>query len=484
MASDQGSSSSSLETILERGRLALQGIRHREHAARCRAAASNLQAAILRAENGDAATLQHWLDTELRQLDADFEETQSNFDKTHSADEASTIQSRRIDSPSQLRAPSKLVQETQESPWAAMERGALERLEQRREQRLEQRSHLELRCNTDQTPVPEEHQINAISIQPSDENRRPRHWWAVSHVWISLVLHVVMVVLLSVFVITASQKPQLLSIVASSADSDQAMTESPMEMISEVETESEPMEALPAPILSDVLSEASLSDFAMQSGPNRLEGLPSSSLSGSADGVAAAARLGTQNIEGAEFFGAKAIGNTFVYVVDSSPSMRRDGAFEAARQEIVRSLASMKPKQRYFICFFGKKVEPMAFQLGEVEKYAVHAKPENISKTIDWLGRVEIQKEGWPPNNALQEAIAMQPDGIFLLFDGDTKSDVAKFLNRINRSEDIITAGSPKVPIHVIHFFQEEFKANMLQIANENGGSYRFVPRPERAPKR
>ena len=192
---------------------------------------------------------------------------------------------------------------------------------------------------------------------------------------------------------------------------------------------------------------------------------------------------GSKMLTGAEFFGVKATGNTFVYLVDSSPSMRRDGAFEAARNEIVRSLSSMKPKQRYFISFFGKEIDPMVFESGVVEKYPVYAKPENLTKTIDWLSRVQVQKDGLPPNNALTEAIAMQPDGIFLLFDGDTKVDVAKYLRRVNRSDDILTAGMPKVPIHVVHFFQDEFQKQMRQVAEENGGTYRFVPRPERPSK-
>ena len=193
--------------------------------------------------------------------------------------------------------------------------------------------------------------------------------------------------------------------------------------------------------------------------------------------------MGSKMLAGAEFFGVKATGNTFVYIVDSSPSMRRDGAFEAARKEIVRSLSSMKPKQRYFISFFGKEIDPMVFESGVIERYPVYAKPENLTKTIDWLSRVQVQKEGLPPNNALAEAIGMQPDGIFLLFDGDTKVDVAKYLRRVNRSDDILSPGMPKVPIHVVHFFQDEFQKQMRQVAGENGGTYRFVPRPERPAK-
>ena len=126
----------------------------------------------------------------------------------------------------------------------------------------------------------------------------------------------------------------------------------------------------------------------------------------------------------------------------------------------------------------------MVFQTGVVEKYPVYAKPENLTKTIEWLSRVEVQKDGLPPNKALSEAIAMQPDGIFLLFDGDTRSDVAKYLSKANRSDDILSVGMPRVPIHVVHFFQEEFQKQMRLVAEENGGTYRFVPRPERPSKK
>ncbi|MFY8200802.1 MAG: hypothetical protein ACOVLE_09045, partial [Pirellula staleyi] len=154
--------------------------------------------------------------------------------------------------------------------------------------------------------------------------------------------------------------------------------------------------------------------------------------------------------------------------------------FEKAKQEMMRSLTSMKPKQRYFINFFGKEIDPMTTKSGTVEKFPVCAIPENISQTIDWMRQVQVQKDGWPPNEALAQAIAMQPDGIFLLFDGDTKVDVAKFLRRENRTDDILSAGEPKVAIHVVHFFQDEFQKQMKQVAEENGGTYRFVPRPER----
>ena len=275
-----------------------------------------------------------------------------------------------------------------------------------------------------------------------------------------------------------------MSIVSASVEAENVLLETPLEMISELETISELMQSTSLPILSALVTEVSLPNVSIEASSHALPPpTVSSAVKGSASGSVQASMMGSKMLAGAEFFGVKAIGNTFVYIVDSSPSMRRDGAFEAARKEIVRSLSSMKPKQRYFISFFGKEIDPMVFESGVIERYPVYAKPENLTKTIDWLSRVQVQKEGLPPNNALAEAIGMQPDGIFLLFDGDTKVDVAKYLRRVNRSDDILSPGMPKVPIHVIHFFQDEFQKQMRQVAGENGGTYRFVPRPERPAK-
>jgi hypothetical protein len=102
---------------------------------------------------------------------------------------------------------------------------------------------------------------------------------------------------------------------------------------------------------------------------------------------------------------------------------------------------------------------------------------------MEWIGQVRIQKDGRPPIDALQAAIAMQPDGIFLLFDGDTKVDdwTAK-VREMNRSKDFLSDGGPKVPIHVIHFFRDEFEKSMRMLASENEGTYRFIPRPQKSP--
>jgi hypothetical protein len=496
------------QELLERGRLTLQAIQYHERAARYKAAAASLQAAIVQAENGQSEKLHAWLELESHRFDCDLKDdlvdndspirsirldgahcvlTKNDSPKTETAPDSdaasSSMKTRDTTSP---------IEQLFESPWARMEQGAIERLEslsQSTPKTLLEDSLLQDAFTEDNgfakpEELSDEMQTSLPDIDFQTRSHSVKQWWNSPHVWVSLFVHGVLVVCLSVVAITVASEPKILSIVSASVEAENVLLETPMEMISELETISEPLPSTPSPNLSDLVKETTLPNLPLELGssPSAPKSV-SAALSGPASDSAQASMMGSKVLAGAEFFGVKATGNTFVYIVDSSPSMRRDGAFDAARKEIVRSLNSMKPKQRYFVSFFGKEIDPMVLETGMVEKYPIHAKPENLIKTIDWLNLVQVQKDGLPPNNALAEAIGMQPDGIFLLFDGDTKVDVAKFLRRANRTDDILNSGTPKVPIHVIHFYQDAFQKQMRQVAEENGGTYRFVPRPERPTK-
>ena len=71
--SPSASSSSDSQELLERGRLTLQAIQYHERAARYKAAAASLQAAMLQAENGNAAKLHEWLESESHQFDTELD---------------------------------------------------------------------------------------------------------------------------------------------------------------------------------------------------------------------------------------------------------------------------------------------------------------------------------------------------------------------------------------------------------------------------
>ena len=470
----------SSQELLERGRLALQAIEYDERAARYQAAAARLKAAMVQAENGDVENLSKWLELESYRFDGGVDLCIQEVDAEHRVAVASRIGSEAewfgADAESIGPDASSIGADAgsiRHGSWERMEKAAGERLAKARS-----KSPFKYQPDSQASESGDALRIVISSLKDPEKSTAVKHWWNAPHVLVSLLVHAVLIVCLGLFAISVAQEPRLLSIVSASVEAENVLLESPMEMVSELEAAVEPLQSLLMPNLSHLDTTASFPDAFIETDLS----VSSSAASFGSDSVQAS-MIGSKILAGAEFFGIKATGNTFVYIVDSSPSMRRDGAFEAARKEIVRSLTSMKPKQRYFISFFGKEIDPMVLEFGVVERFPVYAKPENLTKTMDWMSRVQVQKEGLPPNNALSEAIGMQPDGIFLLFDGDTKADVAKFLRRVNRSDDILTAGIPKVPIHVIHFFQDSFQKHMRQIAEENGGTYRFVPRPERPSK-
>lgn len=527
MASSESNPTTDLE-LLERGRLTLQSIRFREQAARYQAEATALQAALVKAENGDTSLLQDMLaraeaslpnNTRLVFEEDSIDDLSDQATQAHWESSPSLAQASPTTTPSPISPTAYTSSPNVSSPWSMMEEAARLRFQRRNilatsnaygdaskpfatepnssgndsndDKVLASVWTREATTQVASEPAPEGSQedevpeellaaISKLEEQPQEHRGHP--WWAAAHIWVSLIMHVGMVIGLSIIVITAAQKPQPMSIVSATVEADNVLMETPLEMVSDLETNAEPTAAEALPNVSDLVADVSLPTIPMETGT--IPAIPASATSSIAGTVANAESMsGSKMVAGAEFFGVKAVGNTFVYIVDSSPSMRKDGAFDAAKQELIRSLSSMQPKQRYFISFFGKEIDPMVFQTGVIEKYPVNAKPENLRKTLDWLSRVQIQKEGLPPNDALAAAIAMQPDGIFMLFDGDTKVDVVKYLRKVNRSADILSSGTPKVPIHVVHFYQEEFQKQMKQIADENSGTYRFIPRPERTTK-
>jgi hypothetical protein len=488
--------------LLERGKLALRVLQYREQAARYMAEASQLEAAMLIAESGDTATLERWLDTNqfaMNHFEKDATVSSKLFSlkpvlvtNTSVSEAEARKETLGLAAEPLSPAAAEATSPVQDSPWERMSQRAAERLRMKAESPItiaasealapNQANLNFLEADSEREPLQESQLISLADIEVERPPVKRIALLFAAHVWVSLGLHVGLVVALSIVVISATKKQELLSIVSSPVEAENVLMETPMEMISELETSSmEPMTPSPSPDISELSKDVTLPAMTIESGTQPGEMATPSSAVAQSSSSAMQGMTGSKLVSGVEFFGVKATGNTFVYIIDCSPSMRKDNAFQAAKAEVFRSFASMKPKQRYYISFFGKEIEPLVLHGTEAEKYPIYATKENVLLTQEWMNRVMVQKEGWPPNDALEQAIAMQPDGIFMLFDGDTKVDVAKFLRQANRTDDILSEGSPKVPIHVIHFFQEDFRKQMMAVAQENGGTYRFIPRPEQS---
>ncbi len=204
-------------------------------------------------------------------------------------------------------------------------------------------------------------------------------------------------------------------------------------------------------------------------GPDMLVGPPSIEAGGAGQSA---------ELAGVQFFGAQAAGNNVVYVVDSSGSMRRGGAFDIARQELLRSIAGLKPHQRYYILFFHNEINALTLVGDQPESTMVYPTPDNLLATQAWVQTVETGT-GENPKRVLQRAFALDPDAIFLLTDGEFPDwVVTEFLPEANRIDDFVVGVEPKVPIHAIAFAANklEDQLRMQRLAAENAGQYRLVP--------
>ncbi|MCU0709198.1 MAG: hypothetical protein MUF23_12990 [Pirellula sp.] len=455
--------------LLERARLALQSLQFEEEAARYRAACSELMEAIADAEAGNEEPLKRWLDARRTRIDPGTSNvTDPNLPVVASSQDLHDHRAP-IESASLEPAPLEASSPSPSEPWQLMLESARERAKDWFADAGDESTneldslHVAVRASADRVPT--------------DLGKRQR---VPLHLVVSLLVHVLLLLGLGWWVVAAAQKNPALSITAGPTDSEEVLFETSTEPL-HVDTPMAELSEEPAPLAEmDHLPIDTPKIAAMETsfaGPTSAE----ATLAGSTLGAMHALGTGARFTEGAEFFGSKAAGNSFIFVVDCSPSMAKDGAFDHAKTEILKSLGALQPKQRFHVFFFAKEILPIQFPGKDPERYMLQADAENLQRAVQWIGRAAIQKDGRAPIEALREAIAMQPDGIFVLFDGDTKVDNwTTKIRELNRSDDFLSMGEIKVPIHVVHFFREEFAPEMKRLADENDGTYRFVPRPQK----
>lgn len=479
------------ERLIERGRLAYQALECREQAARYREAAVWLMEAIQLAENGDETKLQAFLDSmQLPEFNGEImfqglavpEPNSKGWDQMLdgirkrasgvSTEPAVVLQSKPqpekshpADQPAAKSIPENKPNKptTQDLPQKPLPQKQTPQKQTPKKQDLQKKGPASLR---------------ASKSRPSKSSiAKPKLTRFGLDVWISLGVHGVLLVILGVWVVVTVKNTPTLSVVAATVESNDVLMETPMESVSPLESTSIDSASIASPDTSEIQIKVDTDAISVEKVDLGIASIAEAS--SVLQQMSKSGAPGTKLVEGAEFFGSKATGNRFVYVVDASPSMRRDRAFDAAKEEILRSLQSMKPKQRFAILFFGGSVETLELVPGQKIDQPVSATQENIEKAVHWLRKITIQKDGKPPIDAIKSALELEPDGIFLLFDGDTKLDNwTQSVRRLNTVDGLLSDGAMGVPIHVIHFFRDEFQRSMQLLAQENGGTYRFVPKP------
>lgn len=185
-----------------------------------------------------------------------------------------------------------------------------------------------------------------------------------------------------------------------------------------------------------------------------------------------------------EFFGTRAYGNRFVFVLDISYSMKaRDGQrYRRACDELVRSVAQLRSDQSYYVFLFSWYTEEMFYQ-SEVEY--VRASQGHVERLKNWVYDITLGA-GTDPRRALSLALQLKPDSVFLLSDGhfnqpSTPNSESGWIDDSGtRSFESVMEGVKSrfqtIPVHSISFENPFTVGPMRQIARSTGGQFRYIP--------
>lgn len=301
----------------------------------------------------------------------------------------------------------------------------------------------------------------------------------------SIGLHVFVILILAGVHLTINKAQDDVMIISQASvaeDHSQELQTIELEQVSELEVTDTPLEPVPieaadAPALGELatsLVNAASSQPAPT--PSRTKADEVGALASESRSLAAQARTDA----GAEFFGVKAGGRKFVFVVDSSRSMR-GGRFEAATREVARAVRRMKKDQSFYVLFYDENINQMTFAPGgPAESRPVEPSPENIESLERWMASI-VLGAGAGPDKALEIAIEMLPDAIYLLSDGEFGAAAEKFLAKANVVDDPLDGPRPKVVVHTVALHNQGGADAMQRIATAYGGVYQFVPAPPKS---
>ena len=160
-----------------------------------------------------------------------------------------------------------------------------------------------------------------------------------------------------------------------------------------------------------------------------------------------------------KFFASAGNAYNVVYLVDRSASMT--DCLEPLKRELKRSINSLGPMQKFHVIFFsfGKPSEGPASQL----TWATDRNKSRYFKFIDTI----IPQGQTDPQPALERALGLKPDLVYLLTDGIFSESI---------TSGIITgAKAKKIKINTIAYVLESGGGALRRIAEQTGGIYKFV---------
>lgn len=260
--------------------------------------------------------------------------------------------------------------------------------------------------------------------------------------------------------------------------------------LSETSPELDLAEAATAELVTEVPVAANVDDLPFELPSQELLSLNAGELP-AADSADASAgllqglgdELAGQGIPGyTSVFGLSGEGRRFVYVFDRSDSMnsvytvynqdaivRQVSPLALAKSELLHSLGKLAPHHEFQIVFYNHA--PLLYREHYGERKLFMATDETKRLASEFVDAIpgEGSTDHW---SALQAALALRPDVVFLITDGEAKDDpplyqvksLASFCRR------------KQIQVNVIHFSNvERPRCTLIPLAEETRGQHLFI---------
>lgn len=307
--------------------------------------------------------------------------------------------------------------------------------------------------------------------EPPVRRLRPAAWM------ISLATHLGLLAALALLTLSMPQARDQLAFSASATETAEASVETfTLEPAEEVTESLETSHAEEPVAETSPLGEVAIGEVAVDVATATAPSAAAADASPAAD--LASSQLATASANRVQFAGVDGGGNHFVYLVDSSNSMRN---FNEARQELLRSVDALQADQRFYVIFYDETPAMMRLTAAnEDEPTSVLATAENKLALRRWAMTIG-QEKGRSPIETLEFAFHLEPDAIFLLSDGEFSAATEEVIEKSNRYENLFGESQLVSIIHTIRYPGHstagvaKAEIQMRRIAETNGGQYRNV---------
>jgi len=283
---------------------------------------------------------------------------------------------------------------------------------------------------------------------------------------LSIPLHLGLALWLEGFVVNAPLPTQQAVLIETTSLMSGVDAQEPAPVLQPVSMPALPMEsAQPQPMQWQTSAIAGSNDATQASAfttAGEVDAVPS--LAPSVSSISASGAAGG-GIASTTFFGARATGKRFAFVVDKSGSMNSNSKMHLAVQELLRSVQALPDFAQFRICFFD--TSNIVFP----ERGFRKARAADVQQLASWVTGIR-PTGGTMPKVAFDQVMSdgSLPDAIFFMTDGQIPAEDPAWIVRR------VTLVNGCIPVNCVAFGDPAAAQQLQMIANATGGQFRFVP--------